>query len=103
MFRVKDSIMNEPMQFPALIVNTIRNYFLKCEHYMLRAYHQHWGSAFPSVHLHAGGAFAAGIEWARRGFFEQGKSEVESLRLGLEALIKFYGPVQFEPTKTGDK
>ena len=95
--------MHEKEQFPTLIDNTIRSDFLKCPQYMQRAYLQHWGSSRPSVHLHAGGAFASSLEAARRAFYDNDCNEAESLRLGLEALIKFYGPVQFEPTKNGDK
>ena len=95
--------MFEKLDFPALIDNTMRGTFLKCPKEMEWAHIKHWGVNSPSVHLHAGGAFAAALEAARRGFFEREVGEDQSLRLGLEALIKFYGPVQFEATKNGDK
>ena len=95
--------MNEKVEFPSLIDNTMRGTFLKCPKEMEWAHVKHWATGTPSIHLHAGGAFAASLEGARRAFFDEGKSEAEALRLGLEALIKFYGPVQAPVTKNGDK
>lgn len=57
----------------------------------------------PSIHLHAGGAFAAGLEAAKRAFYEQNMNEAESLRAGLVALINYYGPITLPPARTGDK
>lgn len=95
--------MTEKPDFPHLIDNTIRGTFLDCPKKMDWAHVQHWAPGTPSIHLHAGGAFASGLEGARRGYFERGCDEAESLRLGLEALIKFYGPIQAPMTKNGDK
>jgi len=89
--------------FPALIDNTMRGDFLKCEKYFDWSFIQQLGPMRPSVHLHAGGAFAHGLEVARTSFYQEEKSKDESLRDGLAALMKFYGPVEFEPTKNGDK
>jgi hypothetical protein len=49
-----------------------------------------------NVHLLAGGAFARGLETARRAFYEQGKSHEESVGIGLVNLIKAYGPEDFD-------
>jgi PD-(D/E)XK nuclease superfamily len=48
-----------------------------------------------SVHLHAGGAWAKGLETAREAFYGDGLPESNSIGLGLEALITEYG--SFDP------
>lgn len=48
-----------------------------------------------SVHLHAGGCFATGLEATRRGFHEFGLSEDEAIILGMHAVVLSYG--DFEP------
>lgn len=89
--------------FPDLIDNTMRGDFLSCPRKWMYGFLYQLAPAAPSVHLHAGGAFAHGLEIARKAFYMQGESEAESLRQGLEALMRFYGPVQFPPTRSGDK
>lgn len=89
--------------FPELVDNTMRGNYLQCPKRFEWAHIHQLAPMAPSIHLHAGGAFAAGIEVCKRTFYEQGKSAEESLRLGLEALIGFYGPVKAPETKTGDK
>jgi hypothetical protein len=59
--------------------------------------------AAPSVHLHAGGSFARGLEVARKAFWQDGKPVAEAKRDGLQALIQFYGPFVPPETKQGDK
>jgi hypothetical protein len=50
----------------------------------------------PSVHLHAGAAFARGLEVARIEFYGNGKSAQEAVGLGAIALTRSYG--EFSPT-----
>lgn len=50
-----------------------------------------------SVHLHAGAAYAAGLEAARTAFFAEGKPVAEAEGLGLEALLESYGDFQCPP------
>lgn len=59
-----------------------------------------------SVHLHAGGALASALEFARKAFYSGQLSEELSVLRGLEKLWQFYG--NFEPnspriTKTWDR
>lgn len=89
--------------FPHLVDNTMRGDFISCPTKFFWSFIEQWGPSTPSIHLHAGGAFATSLEVARRSFYEQGHSEAESLRAGLEALIKAYGAVQAPVTKNGDK
>jgi hypothetical protein len=58
---------------------------------MLRQYVEHWKPKAQSVHLVAGGAFASGIEAARKAFYVEGKSSEDAEGCGLEALIRHYG------------
>ena len=48
-----------------------------------------------SIHLHAGGAFARGLEVARLAFYKDAKTPEESVALGASALITAYG--DFDP------
>src|SRR3990167_4806127 len=89
--------------FPACIDNTMRSAFKSCPQKLFRGFLENWDPATPSIHLHAGGAFAHSLEVCRRAFYEAGKSESEARRDGLEALMRFYGPIVAAPTRTGDK
>jgi hypothetical protein len=56
--------------FPPVIDATTLASFRSCPQKAFRSYVQHWKPQAESVHLVAGGAFAKGIEVARRAFFE---------------------------------
>lgn len=56
--------------FPHTIDSTMLAAFRSCPQKMFRTYVQHWKPQTESVHLVAGGAFAKGIEAARRAFYE---------------------------------
>jgi hypothetical protein len=58
---------------------------------MYRTYVEHWKPKSTSVHLIAGGAFAAGIEAARVAFYVNGADSADAEAVGLTALIKHYG------------
>jgi len=62
-------MMQRPM-FPHTIDSTMLAAFRSCPQKMFRTYVQHWKPQSESVHLVAGGAFAKGIEAARRAFYE---------------------------------
>lgn len=85
------------LPFPAWIDNSALSSFKKCptDWYWsnLRLLELKGGS----LHLLTGGAFAAGLEAARRAFYEQGLSSEESVALGLHALILFYGDFEAPP------
>lgn len=88
--------------FPHTFDSTMLAAFRSCPQKMFRTYVQHWKPKADSVHLVAGGAFAKGIEVARKCFYESGDIPVGELRnhaqqsvaKGLEALIKAYGDFQ---------
>lgn len=91
------------LAFPELVDNTAMSEFGLCE---TRGYYFSNHRIVPSganIHLHAGGAFAFGLEKSRRAFYQDGLGKDEAMRLGLEAIIQFYGPITPPPAKTGDK
>lgn len=61
--------MTRPM-FPHTIDSTMLATFRSCPQKLFRTYIQHWKPKEESVHLIAGGAFARGIEVARKAYFE---------------------------------
>lgn len=77
--------------FPAVIDSSLVSAFRSCPQKAFLEYFRHYKPRTPSVHLHAGGAFAKGLEVARREYFLVGKSESEAVELGLYALLKSYG------------
>ena len=83
--------------FPEVIDNTIRSAFVSCPQKCYREYLQHFKPRDPSVHLHAGGAYAHGLEKARVAFYQDGLSADDSLALGLKALLEFYGDFECPP------
>jgi hypothetical protein len=65
--------------------------FKSCPQLFKKIYIDQWKSKDRSVHLHAGGAFAHGLERARRAFFEEGMEADDAVADGMRALLKFYG------------
>jgi len=88
--------MTRPM-FPHAIDSTMLSTFRSCPQKMFRQYVEHWKPQTESVHLIAGGAFASGIEAARRAFYEQGVTASDAEVAGAEALIKHYGDFDCPP------
>lgn len=62
-----------------------------CKQKFSREYIQHWKPKSTSVHLHAGAAFASGLEAVRRAYYQDNKGPSEALAHGLRALIEAYG------------
>jgi hypothetical protein len=83
-------ITSRPM-FPHAVDSTMLAAFRSCPQKMLRSYVEHWKPQAESVHLVAGGAFAKGIEVARKAFFEDHLSAEEAVASGLYACIVKYG------------
>ena len=87
--------MTDPRpMFPNTVDSTILAAFRSCPQKMFRQYVEHWKPQGQSVHLVAGGAFAAGIEAARDVFYVQGRPAAEAEGAGLSALLKHYGDFQ---------
>ena len=83
--------------FPPWVDSTMLSTFRSCPRKAFYQYIQHWKPQTDSVHLVAGGAFAKGIEHARKAFFEEGMSREDAGALGLQALIAAYGDFDCPP------
>jgi len=88
--------MSKPM-FPHAIDSTMLAALRSCPQKLFRTYMQHWKPKTESVHLVAGGAFAKGVEVARKYFFEQNTPRDEAEAAGLAALIQAYGDFECPP------
>lgn len=88
--------MDKP-DFPLVWDNTMRVQFITCPRKFAWEFLDHYKPKAPNVHLHAGAAFAKGLEVARRAFYSEGKEDAEAVRLGLEALLHAYGSFQCPP------
>lgn len=85
------------VMFPHTWDSTMLASFRSCPQKFFRSYVQHWKPKSESVHLVAGGAFAKGIEVARKAFFEDSQPREQAEGLGLAALIQAYGDFQCPP------
>lgn len=88
------------LRFPEVVDNSMRKELAKCQ--MIA----HWKfekglNGEKSVDLHAGGAFAHGLEAARLAFFRDGASHEDAVSIGVEASMEFYG--DFQPPATSTK
>lgn len=76
--------------FPLVIDSTFLMAFDSCPMAGFRAHIQHLGGG-ESTDLIAGGAFAAGLEAARKAYYNLDADENEALLAGSEALLEKYG------------
>lgn len=90
--------MNRPA-FPLVWDNTMRSTFVSCPQKFWWEYGEHYKPRQVSTDLHAGKAWAAGLETARLLFYGQGKGEGEAMAEGLRTLITAYGDFQPPPHK----
>lgn len=77
--------------FPHQIDSTMLSAFRSCPQKFFRQYVQHWKGLHQSVHLVAGGAFATGIEAARRAYYEENMLTGDAEAAGMRALLNHYG------------
>ena len=77
--------------FPAVIDSSLIAAFRSCPEKARLEFFEHWKPRDPSVHLHAGAAFARGLEVARTEFYVNGQPADDAEALGLAALLTFYG------------
>lgn len=81
---------HRPM-FPPVWDSTLIGTLRSCPQKLFRSYIEHWKPQGESVHLHAGKAFATGIEAGRRAFYTEGKTPADSVAIGVGALLQAYG------------
>lgn len=91
--------------FPEVIDNTARSQFISCPTKWVYSTVNNLGSKIPSVHLHAGGAFARGLEVTRKAFYDEGQSPEHSIKVGAEALVEYWGDFESpdDSAKTKEK
>lgn len=77
--------------FPEVIDSSMMASFKECPAKFQLQYISEWKPRGLSTHLHAGGAFAHGLERARRSFYEEDQSSDDSVAAGIGALLEFYG------------
>ncbi|MFM6926953.1 MAG: PD-(D/E)XK nuclease family protein [Bdellovibrio sp.] len=83
--------------FPEVIDNSIRSNFVACEAKFHYGFVRNISPAGTNVHLHAGGAFAHGIEATRRAFYIDGASADDAIAKGISELLLFYGDYECPP------
>ena len=88
--------MNRP-PFPSVIDSSLMSHFRACPRAAFLESFLHFKPRTRSVHLHAGGAYARGLEVARLAFYDQGASEQDAIAVGLGALIEAYGDFECPP------
>lgn len=77
--------------FPEVLDSTIVAAFRSCPQKAWLEYINHWKPKSQSVHLHAGAAYARGLEVARECFFIGGMGHEEAVQEGMKALLEAYG------------
>lgn len=80
--------------FPKVIDSSLMSSFRSCPQKFELEYLNHYKPLNHSVHLVAGGAYAAGLEVARKAYYRDNLSQDDAKALGLVALIKAYGDFQ---------
>jgi hypothetical protein len=83
--------------FPAVLDSSLIAAFRSCPQKANLEFVQHWKPSEPSVHLHAGAAFAHGLEVARTSYYVEHASPETSVAQGLSALMKAYGTFECPP------
>ena len=89
--------MPNDFHFPPVIDNSIRSQFISCEGKFWYSFIENLAPVGTSVHLHAGGAFAHGVEHVRRAFYVEHRTKEEAIAIGVQELLRFYGDFQCPP------
>ena len=77
--------------FPTTLDSTLMAAFKSCPQKANLEFIQHWKLRDQSVHLHAGAAYASGMEAARSAYYIDQHSAEDSVAIGLQALLTAYG------------
>lgn len=77
--------------FPTAIDSTMLKTARACLRKFELEYLFHWKSKSPSIHLHAGKAFASALEETRRAYWEDKLSPPEALERGMARMVVEYG------------
>lgn len=77
--------------FPEIIDSSMLSAFRACPQKFNLEFLHHYKPINQSVHLHAGAAYAKGLEIMRKAFYEENLSTEQALSQGLQALAEAYG------------
>jgi len=83
--------MNQDPYFPAIFDSSMMASYKACPQLFFKTYIQEYKPKEVSVHLHAGAAFARGLEVARTAFYVNGSTPEDAVAEGLRALLSSYG------------
>lgn len=91
--------------FPTVIDSSLISTYRSCEYKAWLEYFLHWKIRTPSIHLHAGKCYAAGLEAARISYYVQHHSPEHALEAGLQTLRAEWGDFEpsFDTPKTLDR
>lgn len=84
--------------FPSILDATLITTFRACPTKFRLEHLEHWKYRGRSVHLHAGAAFAAGLEAARLAYFRDHLHPDDAIAAGLAALASAYGDFECPAT-----
>lgn len=73
--------------FPRVISNSVRNDFISCPRKFELNHLHHWKPKHTSQHLQGGGAFAKGMEVARKAFYVEGLTSDSAIEAGWVAVV----------------
>lgn len=80
--------------FPQVLDSTMIAAGRSCLRKLELEFFEHWKPREPSVHLHAGAAYARGLEVARKAYYSGAADEETAIAQGLGALMEAYGDFQ---------
>ncbi len=83
--------------FPAVLDSSLLAAFKSCPQKAFLESFEHWKLKDPSVHLHAGAAYASGLEATRTAFYVNGAHPDEAVAEGLHSLLTAYGDFECPP------
>ena len=92
---IDETIPTPRLSFLPCVDSSILSAWHACRRKCYLQYFCHWRPKHESVHLIAGGAFAAGVEAARKAFYIDGADRFDAQAIGVATLIQHYG--DFEP------
>jgi PD-(D/E)XK nuclease superfamily len=81
-------------RFPEVIDNTMRSDFFDCPQKFKRSFIDQLGGVQPSADLHAGGAYAAGLEAGRTAFYRDGIAQMDATLAAIDAAVVYWGDFQ---------
>lgn len=90
------SIIDTPLEarFPATIDSTMRSTFVSCPHQFLLEHVYGLVPNYPSIHLHAGGVYAKGLEILRRSYYGDRLSLADSIHAAYLAMVREWGDLE---------